>query len=190
MKETKILPMLALRDIAVLPGMLVHFDINRKISIQAVEQAMKSDQLIFTVLQKDAMVDDPTPEELYRVGCVARIKQIIKLPGNLIRVLVTGEERGELDYMVSVSPYFSAQVVVEPFETAEKYSKAEQQAMHSTLKEMLQAYFEVNAKIGKDVSGQLLHVAELDRFMEQITVMLPLTSTRSVRSLPLLSLAL
>lgn len=176
MKETKILPMLALRDIAVLPGMLVHFDINRKISIQAVEQAMKSDQLIFTVLQKDAMVDDPTPEELYRVGCVARIKQIIKLPGNLIRVLVTGEERGELDYMVSVSPYFSAQVVVEPFETAEKYSKAEQQAMHSTLKEMLQAYFEVNAKIGKDVSGQLLHVAELDRFMEQITVMLPLTS--------------
>ena len=176
MKETKILPMLALRDIAVLPGMLVHFDINRKISIQAVEQAMKSDQLIFTVLQKDAMVDDPTPKELYRVGCVARIKQIIKLPGNLIRVLVTGEERGELDYMVSVSPYFSAQVVVEPFETAEKYSKAEQQAMHSTLKEMLQAYFEVNAKIGKDVSGQLLHVAELDRFMEQITVMLPLTS--------------
>lgn len=177
-KETKILPMLALRDIAVLPGMLVHFDINRKISIQAVEQAMKSDQLVFTALQKDAAVDDPKQEDLYQVGCIARIKQIIKLPGNLIRVLVTGEERGELDYLVSVSPYFSAQVVAEPLETSEKFSPAECQAMHTTLKDLLEAYFSVNAKIGKDVSGQLLHVKDLDRFMEQITVMLPLTSNQ------------
>ena len=110
--ETRIMPMIALRNIAVLPGILVHFDVNRKISIQAVEQAMRSDQMIFAVTQKDASVEEPTVEDLYSVGCIARIKQIIKLPGNLIRVLIIGEERGELDYLVSVSPYFSAQVTV------------------------------------------------------------------------------
>ena len=92
------MPLVALRNVAVLPGMLVHFDVNRKISIQAIEQAMKSDQMIFAVMQKDASVDEPTIDDLYPVGCVARIKQIIKLPGNLVRVLITGEQRGELDY--------------------------------------------------------------------------------------------
>lgn len=176
MKETKILPMIALRDIVVLPGMLVHFDINRKISIQAVEQSMKSDQLIFTVLQKDSAVEDPTIDDLYGVGCVARIKQIIKLPGNLIRILVTGETRGELDYLVSVSPYFSAQVSGVPLESAGKYSLTEQRAMHGTLKDLLDVYFSVNSKLGKDVIGQLMGVKELDRFMEQITVMLPIST--------------
>ena len=91
------MPLIALRNVAVLPGMLVHFDVNRKISIQAIEQAMKSDQMIFAVMQRDAAVEEPTSDDLYPVGCVARIKQIIKLPGNLVRVLITGEQRGELD---------------------------------------------------------------------------------------------
>lgn len=176
MKQTKIMPVVALRDIAVLPGMLLHFDINRKISIQAVEQAMKSDQLIFAVMQKDASVDEPEQEDLYKIGCLVRIKQIIKLPGNLIRVLVTGEQRGELDYMVSVSPYFSAEIKESPMETSATFSAAEIRAMHGTLRDLLGVYLSVNTKIGKDVSTQLLGVKELDRFMEQITVMLPLTS--------------
>jgi len=81
--EIKVMPLVALRNVAVLPGMLVHFDVNRKISIQAIEQAMKSDQMIFAVMQRDAAVEEPTIDDLYPVGCVARIKQIIKLPGNL-----------------------------------------------------------------------------------------------------------
>lgn len=93
--EIKVMPLVALRNVAVLPGMLVHFDVNRKFSVQAIEQAMKSDQMIFAVMQKDAAVDEPTVDDLYPVGCVARIKQIIKLPGNLVRVLITGEQRGE-----------------------------------------------------------------------------------------------
>lgn len=169
------MPLLALRNIAVLPGMLVHFDVNRKMSIQAVEHAMKSDQLVFAVAQKDPSVDEPMQEDLYPVGCIARIKQIIKLPGNLIRVLITGEKRGELDYLVSVSPYFSAQVTIEEQEGSERFSEAERHAMAGTLQDLLSVYCSVNPKLGKDVAEQLLSVRDIDRLMEQAAAMIPLT---------------
>ena len=176
--EIKIMPMIALRNITVLPGMLLHFDVNRKMSIQAVEQAMKSDQMIFAVMQKDATVDEPTIDDLYQVGCVARIKQIIKLPGNLVRVLITGEERGELDYFVSVSPYFSAQITVKAQEGAEQFSTVEQHAMVGTLHDLLNVYFSVNSKVGKDIAEQLFGVTELERLMEQTMAMIPFTTTQ------------
>ncbi|MDD5899940.1 MAG: endopeptidase La [Lachnospiraceae bacterium] len=174
--EKKVLPLIALRNIAVLPGMLLHFDVNRKISIQAVEQAMKTDQMIFAVMQKDASVNDPTIDDLYQVGCVARIKQIIKLPGNLVRVLITGEQRGELDYMVSVSPYFSAQITVTEQETAVQFSDVEKRAMVGTLHDLLEVYFSVNGKVEKDITEQLFGVTELERLMEQIIALIPLTT--------------
>ena len=172
------MPLVALRNIVVLPGMLVHFDVNRKISIQAIEQAMKSDQMIFAVMQKDASVEEPTIDDLHPVGCLARIKQIIKLPGNLVRVLITGEQRGELDYLVSVSPYFSAQITVTEQEKSTGYSAVEQRAMTGTLHDLLEVYFSVNNKVGKDIAEQLSGVAELDRLMEQIIAMIPLTTTQ------------
>ncbi len=176
--EIKVMPLVALRNIVVLPGMLVHFDVNRKISIQAIEQAMKSDQMIFAVMQKDASVDAPTIDDLHPVGCLARIKQIIKLPGNLVRVLITGEQRGELDYLVSVSPYFSAQITVTEQEKSVMYSAVEQRAMRGTLHDLLDVYFSVNTKLGKDIAEQLSGVTELDRLMEQMIAMIPLTTTQ------------
>ena len=176
--EIKVMPLVALRNIVVLPGMLIHFDVNRKISIQAIEQAMKSDQMIFAVMQKDASVESPTIDDLHPVGCLARIKQIIKLPGNLVRVLITGEQRGELDYLVSVSPYFSAQITVTEQEKAVMYSAVEQRAMTGTLHDLLDVYFSVNSKLGKDIAEQLSGVTELDRLMEQIIAMIPLTTTQ------------
>lgn len=166
---------MALRNIAVLPGMLVHFDVNRKMSIQAVEQAMKSDQMIFAVTQRDANVEDPTVNDLYHVGCIARIKQIIKLPGNLIRVLIIGEERGELDYLVSISPYFSAQITVAGQKGAAGFSNTERRALTGTLKDLLEVYFSVNGKAGKDVSEQILSIKEPEQLMEQTAALLPLT---------------
>ncbi|MDD6035086.1 MAG: endopeptidase La [Lachnospiraceae bacterium] len=174
--EIKVMPVVALRNVAVLPGMLVHFDVNRKMSIQAVEQAMKSDQIIFAVTQKDASVDEPAVDDLYSVGCVARIKQIIKLPGNLVRVLITGEKRGELDYLVSVSPYLSAQITVTEQESSEQLSEVEKRAMIGTLHDLLSVYFTVNGNVGKDVAEQLYGVTELERLMEQIAALIPLTT--------------
>lgn len=173
--ETRVMPVIALRNIAVLPGMLVHFDVNRKMSIQAVEQAMKSDQMVFAVTQRDASVEEPTIDDLYHVGCIARIKQIIKLPGNLIRVLIIGEERGELDYLVSISPYFSAQITVTGQEGTEGFSDTERRAMTGTLKDLLEVYFVVNGKVGKDVEGQILSIKEPGQMLEQTAALLPLT---------------
>ena len=176
--EIKVMPLVALRNIVVLPGMLLHFDVNRKISIQAIEQAMRTDQIIFAVMQKDASVDEPTIDDLHQVGCVARIKQIIKLPGNLVRVLITGEQRGELDYLVSVSPYFSAQITITEQEKSTEYPKVEQRAVIGTLHDLLDVYFSVNTKVGKDVSEQLMGVTDPDRLMEQIIAMLPFTTVQ------------
>ena len=170
------MPVIALRNIVVLPGMLLHFDVNRKFSIQAVEAAMKSDQLLFATMQKDATVEEPAIDDLHQAGCIVRIKQIIKLPGNLVRVLVTGEKRGELDYLVSVSPYFSGQITVTEQETSDSFSAVEKRAMWGTLNDLLTVYFSVNNKLGKDIAEQLYGVTDLDRLMEQIIAMIPFTT--------------
>ena len=90
------LPAVALRGMVILPGMLVHFDISRPRSIHAIEQAMMEDEKIFLVAQRDPDTDEPTQEELYNIGTIAHIKQVIKMQGGIIRVLVEGEERAEL----------------------------------------------------------------------------------------------
>lgn len=173
-QETMVMPMVALRDIAVLPGMLLHFDVNRRASVLAIEQAMKSDQQIFTVMQKDSSVNDPKQEDLYSIGCIAKIKQIIKLPGNLIRVLATGERRGELDYLVSVSPYFSAQVTIADAELSDECENMQKKAYLHTLRELTEMIQNENPKASKDVTAQLLAIPDLDFLMEQAMVLLPL----------------
>ena len=90
-KET--LPVVALRGLAILPDMLVHFDVSRKKSKNALEKAMVVDQQIFLVTQKDANLEDPIKEDLYEIGTIAEVKQLIKLPNDILRVLVEGKIR-------------------------------------------------------------------------------------------------
>ena len=90
------LPAVALRGMTVLPGMVIHFDLNRGKSILAVEKAMMSDQRVFLVTQKDAEENNPDFDGVYHMGCLARIRQVTKLPENVMRVLVEGTERGRL----------------------------------------------------------------------------------------------
>ena len=90
MSNIKILPTVALRGTVILPGTIVHFDVSRSRSIRAVEAAMMADEEIFLLAQRDPAVEDPGIEDLYKVGCVARVKQVIKMPKNIRRVLVEG----------------------------------------------------------------------------------------------------
>ncbi len=99
------LPLLALRGLTVLPGMTIHFDVGRKKSVSALEAAMKDGQVIFLVPQRDMKTDDPGLGDLYKVGCVAVIKQVLKLPGDNIRVLVEGIRRAALEDMVEIADY-------------------------------------------------------------------------------------
>lgn len=99
------LPVLALRGLNVFPGMTVHFDVGRKKSIRAVEEAMHNNQEIFLVTQKDIQDDDPDASELYAIGTVSEVKQILRLPGDTIRILVEGKYRAALSECIQTDPY-------------------------------------------------------------------------------------
>ena len=92
-EELLALPVIALRGMTILPGMVVHFDVSREKSVNALERAMVLDQKIFLVTQKNPEEDNPSLDDLYQMGVIARIKQLIKLSNNIIRVLVEGLER-------------------------------------------------------------------------------------------------
>ena len=106
----KSIPLVALRGMTLLPSMIVHFDISREKSIRAVEEAMTQDQKIFLVTQKSPEVEQPRFGDLHRIGTVAVIKQVVRMPKNVIRVLVEGQERGELTELEEDLPYLEAEV--------------------------------------------------------------------------------
>ena len=101
-----VLPMIPLRGLCIFPRMILHFDIGREKSIQALEKAMIMNKTIFLATQKDENTDLPTIDDFYHVGTIAKVKQLLKLPGDAIRVLVEGVSRGEIEDMVLEVPYF------------------------------------------------------------------------------------
>ena len=112
MNRTESLPMVALRGMTILPEMVAHFDISRERSIEAVQEAMASNQKIFLLTQKDVEVENPGEADLYRVGTVATVKQIIKLPKQILRVLVSAEERAVLNTIEFADPYLRANITI------------------------------------------------------------------------------
>jgi len=108
--QMTVMPLIPLRGLTVFPEMGLHFDIGREKSIVALERAMMMNQTVFLVSQKDAETDLPTVDDFYHIGTVARIKQMLKMPGDNIRVLVEGVCRGEIDTLIKETPYFKARV--------------------------------------------------------------------------------
>ena len=99
----EVMPAIALRGLTIFPNMIIHFDVSRQKSIIAVEQAMMQEQKLFLVAQKDISVEEPTQEEVHSIGTIAVVKQVSKLPGGLVRVLVEGISRGKLELLENVS---------------------------------------------------------------------------------------
>ncbi|WP_312372502.1 endopeptidase La [Lachnoclostridium sp.] len=171
---TRQLPVVALRNMAVMPGMLIHFDVNRKVSIEAIETAMLSNQQVLLVSQIDAETENPTLEDLYRVGTIAEIKQMIKLPGNVIRVLVTGLERATLDTLVSEQPYLRAQLTSKEAELL-NITEAEEEAMVRALRDLFEVYITENNKLNKDIIRQVEASREIEKMVEQLSIHIPMT---------------
>ena len=111
-KEIKEFPLIPLRGITIFPYMVLHFDVGREKSIQALEEAMLNGQEIFLVTQKDAKTEEPDIEDIFDVGTVCNIKQLLKLPGDTVRVLVEGENRAKIVRYVQTEPYFKADIEV------------------------------------------------------------------------------
>ena len=112
MEEKKTMPVIALRGPTVLPKMMIHFDVSRARSVAAVERAMIDDQKVFLVTQKNPDDENPSQEQLHQIGTVSAVKQLVKLPGGLIRVMVEGLYRGELICLESTDPALTGEIAV------------------------------------------------------------------------------
>lgn len=153
-------PMIPLRGLSIFPHMVLHFDIGREKSINALEQAMIRDQYVFLASQKDENTDLPTADDFYHVGTVAKVKQMLKLPGDTIRVLVEGVARGKIIEMIQDDPYFECEVD----EDIEQDTAEEDQEREEALIRMTLAAFEEYAALSEKTPKEVFHsVAGIQR---------------------------
>lgn len=153
-------PMIPLRGLSIFPHMVLHFDIGREKSINALEQAMIRDQYVFLASQKDENTDLPTADDFYHVGTVAKVKQMLKLPRDTIRVLVEGVARGKIIEMIQDDPYFECEVD----EDIEQDTAEEDQEREEALIRMTLAAFEEYAALSEKTPKEVFHsVAGIQR---------------------------
>ena len=168
--EDKILtiPAVALRGMTILPGMVAHFDISRGKSMRAVEEAMKGDQKLFIVTQKDTEKEDPQGEDLYEVGLLAVVRQVVKLQKNIMRVLIEGIGRAEIYEYTQTADYMQARVIVYDQEDDEQLPEQAKSAMLLSVQETFAKYARVHGKIGQDVMRQVQEETDLLKLLDYV----------------------
>ena len=172
-REIKSLPMVALRGMTIMPEMVVHFDVSREKSIAAIQEAMAGDQKIFLVAQKSIATDDPTQEDVYEVGTVGTIKQIMKLPKHIVRVLVSGETRGILKQLQQDTPYLRAEVEVIDQSDLVIQDDLNGEAMARSLKDTFLDYAARNGKMSKEAVAEILEIKSLKKLVDEIAANTP-----------------
>ena len=173
----KQIPAVALRGMTILPSMIVHFDVSRDKSIKAIEHAMVSGQKLFVTAQKNPDTADPAMEDLYRIGTIVEIKQLVKLPHDILRVLVEGLERAELLDLDLSAGYLDAEVAGFQEDASKRLGsedKIGQTAMIRNLKELFQDYQAANGKMSQDLVRQIMEMDDLERLVDQIAIHIPL----------------
>ena len=171
--KEKVLPLVALRGLTILPGMIVHFDVNRKKSIEAIEEAMINNQEMFVISQRSIEIEEPEKEDLYEVGTLVKIKQMIKLPKKHIRVLVSGEERIRLTEIESLEPYIYAHGEILEDEQIEILD-SDKEAYVRSLKDIYVEYAAKNGKISKDSVAGIVETEDLEKLVNGIAANTPL----------------
>ncbi|MEG6523154.1 endopeptidase La [Desulfotomaculum sp. 1211_IL3151] len=163
--EIKSLPLLPLRGILVFPYMVIHLDVGREKSIQAIEEAMVQDKMIFLATQKEAQTDEPTVDDIYQIGTVAEVKQLLKLPGGTIRVLVEGIARAKINNYEYQEPYF--RVKVEQY-TEEFEKSAEIEALMRNLVYQFEQYVKLSKRIPPETVVSVVNLEEPGRLVDII----------------------
>ena len=182
-----VLPAIALRGTTILPGMIVHFDVSRERSVKAIEAAMLHDQKIFLVTQIDPEVESPDLAGVYHVGTIAYIKQVVKLPQNLLRVLVEGTGRATLVKFEQEFPFIRSEIT--PIDEEEmQMPEPVMEAMHRSLKELFHRYCMENGKVSKELVAQILNIDNVEELVEQIAVNIPLSYQNKQKILEALTL--
>ena len=172
--EIKSFPAVALRGMTILPEMVVHFDVSRERSIAAIQEAMVEEQKIFLVTQRSVETEEPEQKDVFEVGTVGTVKQIIKLPKHIVRVLVAGESRGILKSIEQKDPYLRAEVEVVDESGLELPEDSNTQAMERSLKDMFVDYAAKNRKMSKEAVAQLLDIKGLKKLVDEIAANIPI----------------
>ncbi len=183
----QILAVVALRGMTILPDMAIHFDVSREGAIHAIEQAMLQDKKLFLVTQKDKKIENPGQGELYRIGTIASVKQVMKMPGNVVRVLAEGLGRGELLQFRQEEDHQEAEV--RPIQEELTLPADICEAMIRSLKEGVHAYGHEVGKQSRDLERQVDEMTELPQLMNQIMIKLPFRYEEKQRFLEALGLS-
>ena len=185
--QNMVLPSIALRGTTILPGMIVHFDVSRERSVKAIEAAMLHYQKIFLVTQIDPEVESPDLAGVYQVGTIAYIKQVVKLPQNLLRVLVEGTGRATLVKFEQEFPFIKSEITPVDDENMQMPEPV-MEAMYRSLKELFHRYCMENGKVSKELVAQILNIENIEELVEQIAVNLPLSYQNKQKILEALTL--
>lgn len=170
-KQPLKLPLLALRGVLVYPTIVLHLDVGRKKSIAALETAMMGDQTIFLVTQKEVAIEEPKKDDLYRIGTIAKIKQMIKLPNGTIRILVEGIERAEIVRFIETENEF----VVEVYPLEDIYGdRYEEEALMRQLINQFEEYIKISRKVTKEILATVIDIDDPSRLAYMISAHVPL----------------
>lgn len=167
------MPAVALRGMVILPGMIAHFDVSREKSIKAVEESMMDEQKIFLVTQKDIEQEEPGIEDLYKIGIIAEIKQVIKLQNNIVRILVEGKERAELSAFLENPDHLMVEIIRFDESVDDDLPEEAKIAMVRSIQETFGKYATINPKAGKELYRQLNEMTDLEKIMDQLANNLP-----------------
>ncbi|MCR5595735.1 MAG: endopeptidase La [Lachnospiraceae bacterium] len=183
------LPAVPLRGLTILPDMIIHFDLNRPKSIQAVEKAMMDESVLFVVAQRDSDKDEPEMDDLYEVGCIVTINQLLKMPGGVIRVLAEGKKRAYIKELTDEEGYLKAGIreITEEDERADMSIETEI-AMVRELGDVFREYVQMFPKVGKSLEGHINEASDLGKLIDQIAINLPLQYTAKQEILGAVSL--
>lgn len=174
MSDKLVLPVLPLKGITILPGTIAHFDVTREKSMLALEEVMVSDQKVFLLTQKNAEDTEFSIEEAYTVGVVAKIKQLIKLPSNIIRVLIEAQDRAKLIELIEEEPFLKAEVEYYKLKDIQ-LDEATKEAMVRVLRDLLVRYFLENPKINRDAIKDLSAIEDIHELLVQLSTHIPLS---------------
>ncbi|WP_416389066.1 endopeptidase La [Mediterraneibacter faecis] len=166
--------MVALRGLTIMPEMIVHFDVSRERSIAAIQQAMVEEQEIFLVAQKSIETENPGQDDVYEIGTVASVKQLIKLSKKVVRVLVEGKNRAVLKKIEETDPYLRAEVEVLEEQEITIPDDLNAEAMMRGLKEIITEYAAKNGKISKESVAEFLDITDLKRLVNEVAANIPL----------------
>ncbi len=166
-----------------LPEMVRHFDVSREKSLAAIDEAMEGEQMLFVSAQKDVATEDPELEDVYETGCIVTVRQIVKMPKKISRVLITGERRAKIRSLEFKEPYLRALVdVVDDVDTSDEETGGEtkplnKEAMLRGLRDIFKEYMLKNPKISKEFAGQIDEINDLKKLVDTVGANLPLSYT-------------